>query len=92
MSETEKPKSLYAESGVNIDEQDKAIHNIKNIVKTTFTDNVVTGIGSFGAMYSVPEGYKQPILVSSSDGIGTRELLGDNTSPVRWSVLGIFDP
>lgn len=64
--------SKYKEAGVNIDEQDKAIGGIKKLVASTFTKNVVTGIGSFGAMFEVPEGYKKPILVASADGVGTK--------------------
>jgi phosphoribosylformylglycinamidine cyclo-ligase len=62
----------YRDAGVNIDEQEKAISAIKNLVASTFTPNVITGIGSFGAMYQLPEGYEKPILVSSSDGVGTK--------------------
>ncbi len=65
-------ESRYREAGVNIDEQDKAISAIKRLVAGTFTPNVVTGIGSFGAMYQLPGGYETPILVSSSDGVGTK--------------------
>ncbi len=64
--------SRYRDAGVNIDEQDKAISAIKKLVASTFTPNVVTGIGSFGAMYRLPGGYDKPILVSSSDGVGTK--------------------
>ena len=65
-------QSRYREAGVNIDEQDRAISAIKKLVASTFTPNVVTGIGSFGAMYQLPQGYETPILVSSSDGVGTK--------------------
>jgi len=64
--------SRYRDAGVNIDEQDRAISAIKELVASTFTPNVVTGIGSFGAMYQLPGGYENPILVSSSDGVGTK--------------------
>jgi len=64
--------SRYRDAGVNIDEQEKAISAIRNLVASTFTSNVITGIGSFGAMYQLPGGYENPILVSSSDGVGTK--------------------
>ncbi|NOY23164.1 MAG: phosphoribosylformylglycinamidine cyclo-ligase [Acidobacteria bacterium] len=64
--------SRYRDAGVNIDEQDKAISAIKKLAASTFTLNVITGLGSFGAMYQLPAGYKNPILVSSSDGVGTK--------------------
>ncbi|BBB32948.1 phosphoribosylformylglycinamidine cyclo-ligase [Thermotomaculum hydrothermale] len=64
--------SKYKEAGVNIDEQDKAISRIKKIVASTFTSNVLTGIGSFGTLFQIPEGYTNPVLVSSCDGVGTK--------------------
>jgi len=64
--------SRYRDAGVNIDEQDRAISAIKKLVASTFTQNVVTGLGSFGAMYQLPSGYIEPILVSSADGVGTK--------------------
>jgi len=64
--------SKYKEAGVNIDEQDKAISKIKSIVSSTFTPNVLTGIGSFGTLFSIPKGYENPVLVSSCDGVGTK--------------------
>ncbi len=64
--------SKYRDAGVNIDEQDRAISAIKKLAASTFTPNVLTGLGSFGAMYSLPRGYENPILVSSSDGVGTK--------------------
>jgi len=64
--------SKYKEAGVNIDEQERAINGIKKLVSSTFTPDVVTGIGSFGAMYELPDGYKKPILVASADGVGTK--------------------
>lgn len=65
-------ESRYRDAGVNIDEQDRAIAAIKKLVASTFTDNVVTGLGSFGAMYQLPAGYTEPVLVSSADGVGTK--------------------
>ncbi len=64
--------SKYKDSGVNIDEQEKAISRIKKIVSGTFTGGVLTGIGSFGTLFKIPEGYKDPVLVSSCDGVGTK--------------------
>ena len=61
----------YAASGVNIDEADRAVSSIKKLAKATFNKGVLTGIGSFGAMYQLA-GYKQPVLISSADGVGTK--------------------
>ena len=65
----------YKSSGVDIDAGNEAIRRIKDKVKTTFDKNVVTGLGTFGAMYDVSQllkSYKQPILVQSVDGVGTK--------------------
>jgi len=61
----------YADAGVNIDEADRAVSSIKKLARATFTPSVLTGIGSFGAMYAL-EGYKRPVLISSADGVGTK--------------------
>lgn len=61
----------YADAGVNIDEADRAVSSIKKLARATFTPSVLTGIGSFGAMYAL-EGYKKPVLISSADGVGTK--------------------
>lgn len=61
----------YADAGVNIDEADRAVSSIKKLAKATFTPSVLTGIGSFGAMFAL-DGYKKPVLISSADGVGTK--------------------
>lgn len=61
----------YADAGVNIDEADRAVASIKKLARQTFTKNVLTEIGTFGAMYSMA-GWKRPVLVSSADGVGTK--------------------
>lgn len=65
----------YKNSGVNIDAGNEAVKRIKDKVKSTFDKNVVTGLGTFGAMYDASEllkTYQQPILVQSIDGVGTK--------------------
>ena len=61
----------YSQAGVNIEEGEKTVESIKDAAKRTFSSNVLTGIGSFGAAFRV-KGYKQPVLISSADGIGTK--------------------
>src|SRR5215212_12063398 len=67
----EKAQVRYKDAGVNIDEADKAVSRIKLLARKTMTPAVLTGIGSFGAGYQL-HGYKQPVLVSSADGVGTK--------------------
>jgi len=61
----------YADAGVDIDEADRAVRQIRTFARATFTKNVLTDIGSFGGGFALT-GYKQPVLVSSADGVGTK--------------------
>ncbi len=61
----------YKSAGVDIDEATRAVDAIKPLAKSTFTRNVLTGIGSFGACYALPR-MRQPVLISSVDGVGTK--------------------
>jgi len=61
----------YKDAGVNIDEADRAVGFIRKHARGTFTKNVLTDIGSFGAGYLL-SGWKRPVLVSSADGVGTK--------------------
>lgn len=68
------PKSLsYADSGVDIDEGERAVQLIKPAVKSTFTPGVIGDIGGFGGLFK-PDfaGMKEPVLVSGTDGVGTK--------------------
>lgn len=63
----------YKSSGVNIKKADDFVHRIKPLVKSTFSKSVLSGIGNFGAFFK-PElkKFKNPVLVSSVDGVGTK--------------------
>jgi len=61
----------YKDSGVNKEEGYKAVELMKKAVAKTTNDNVLTGLGSFGAMYELGN-YKNPVLVSGTDGVGTK--------------------
>lgn len=62
---------LYRDAGVDIDEADRAVSFIKGLAKRTHSPAVLAGIGSFGAGYEL-KGVRQPVLVSSADGVGTK--------------------
>lgn len=62
----------YKESGVNIEEGYKSVKLIKDLVKETYSKYVLNGLGSFAGMVELPEGYKKPVLVSGTDGVGTK--------------------
>lgn len=63
----------YKSSGVDISAGDETVDRIKPLVRSTFNDKVLTDIGMFGGFYDASfEGYDEPILVSSTDGVGTK--------------------
>ena len=63
----------YADAGVDIDEAERATSRIKQYARRTFDDNLLAGIGSFGAAYDLKAaGFEHPVLVSSADGVGTK--------------------
>ena len=63
----------YRDSGVDIDAQDEALREVRHIARGTFTPNVVSDIGSFGGLFRAQfDGIEKPVLVSSTDGVGTK--------------------
>ena len=65
--------TTYKEAGVDIDLANRAVVKIKDLVKGTFNENTLTDIGGFGGCYLFPKDkYESPVLVSSSDGVGTK--------------------
>src|SRR5438045_7792080 len=63
----------YRDSGVDIDAQDEALREVRHIARGTFTPDVVSDIGSFGGLFRASfDGMSKPILVSSTDGVGTK--------------------
>ena len=71
MPVSRKTTTRYRDAGVNIDEADRAVRRIKSLAKSTFSENVLTGIGSFGAAFRL-SGWEKPVLISSADGVGTK--------------------
>jgi len=64
-------QTTYRDAGVNIDEADRAVSKIKRLAAGTRTSGVLTSIGSFGAGFNL-KGFRDPVLVSSADGVGTK--------------------
>jgi phosphoribosylformylglycinamidine cyclo-ligase len=63
----------YRDAGVDIDAQDEALREVKKLVRETYNSNVLSELGSFGGLFrGTFEGMESPILVSSSDGVGTK--------------------
>ena len=76
------PPLTYRDAGVDIDVGDALVDDIKKIVRSTRRPEVLAGVGGFGALVSLPKKYKQPILVSGTDGVGTKLRLGIDSGRV----------
>lgn len=62
----------YKESGVDVEEGYRAVDKYKEHAKRTAIPGLLTGLGSFAGMFEVPKGYKHPVMVSGTDGVGTK--------------------
>jgi phosphoribosylformylglycinamidine cyclo-ligase len=62
----------YKDAGVDIDAGDALVERIKPLAKKTLREGVMAGIGGFGALFEVPKRYLEPVLVSGTDGVGTK--------------------
>lgn len=78
-----KPPLSYRDAGVDIDAGDALVDDIKSIVKPTMRPEVMGGIGGFGALMRIPGKYRKPVLVSGTDGVGTKLRLGIDSGRVE---------
>lgn len=65
----------YTKAGVNIAAGNRAVDAIRTAVQATYTPEVLGGLGNFGSAFEIPSGYQQPVLISGTDGVGTKLLL-----------------
>ena len=85
-----KQKIDYKSAGVDIDAGNEAVDRIKDGVKSTFTSNVLTGLGSFGSLYDLKpilENYNHPVMVQSIDGVGTKTIIARKME--KFDTIGI---
>jgi len=68
----QKPSLSYKDAGVDIDAGNALVERIKQVTRRTHRPEVMGSIGGFGALCELPTGYKQPVLVSGTDGVGTK--------------------
>ena len=70
----EDTKLTYKDAGVDTKEGERAVSLMKEHVKGTFNENVLTGLGSFGSLFAtwMLQDMKEPVLVSGTDGVGTK--------------------
>ncbi len=80
----------YRSAGVDIDAGNEAVDRIKDIVRSTFTENVLTGLGSFGSLFDlrpILDNYREPVLVQSIDGVGTKTIIARKLN--KYDTIGI---
>jgi len=77
----------YKDAGVDIDAGDALVERIKPLAKRTMRPEVLAGIGGFGALIEISKKYKEPVLVSGTDGVGTKLKLGFELN--RHDTVGI---
>ena len=84
---SDKPSLSYKDAGVDIDAGDALVQRIKSVAKATARPEVVGGLGGFGALCRIPTGYTSPLLVSGTDGVGTKLKLALQLN--RHDTIGI---
>ncbi len=72
MTDNKSPSLSYKDAGVDIDAGNALVERIKGVAKRTSRPGVLAGLGGFGALFELPSGYKNPVLVSGTDGVGTK--------------------
>ena len=77
----------YRDAGVDIDAGDALVDRIKPMARSTMREGVLAGIGGFGALFEVPKRYREPVLVSGTDGVGTKLKLAFHLD--RHDTVGI---
>ena len=86
----ENKKTDYKSAGVDIEAGNVAVDIIKDKVKTTFSKDVLTGIGSFGSLFSLKsilKDYEDPVMVQSIDGVGTKTIIARKMN--KFNTIGI---
>jgi len=77
----------YRDAGVDIGAGDELVERIKPFAKKTLREGVLSGLGGFGALFEVPKRYREPVLVSGTDGVGTKLKLAFDLK--RHDTVGI---
>ena len=84
---TERGRSAYRRAGVDVDAGEQAVELIRAHVDSTRRPEVVGGLGGFGGAFSIPEGYREPLLIASTDGVGTKTVIAAAVG--RFDTIGI---
>lgn len=88
MSQSDNQQSLsYKDAGVDIEAGNDLVDRIKETARSTRRPEVLSGLGGFGGLFALPSGYKEPVLVSGTDGVGTKLRLAIDAN--RHDTIGI---
>ena len=88
-----KKKIDYKSAGVDIDAGNNAVEIIKDKVKSTHSKEVLTGIGSFGSLFNLRDilvKYKEPVMVQSIDGVGTKTIIARKMNKFNTCLFYFF--
>ena len=80
-------RAAYAEAGVDVDAGDQAVELMRAAIESTRRPEVLGGLGGFGGAVTIPAGYRKPVLVSSTDGVGTKTAIAAALG--RYDTIGI---
>jgi phosphoribosylformylglycinamidine cyclo-ligase len=80
-------RSAYASAGVDVAAGDRAVELMRAAVESTHRPEVISRLGGFGAAVAIPPGYREPVLVSSTDGVGTKTAIA--AAMARYDSVGI---
>ncbi len=80
-------RSAYRHAGVDVDAGDRAVELMRGHVDSTRRPEVVGGLGGFGGAFSIPAGYREPLLIASTDGVGTKTAIAASVG--RFDTIGI---
>ena len=80
-------RSAYRQAGVDIDAGERAVELMREHVDSTRRPEVVGGLGGFGGAFAIPDGYREPLLIASTDGVGTKTAIAASIG--RFDTIGI---
>lgn len=79
-------RAAYAAAGVDVSAGERAVELMREAVEATHGPHVLGGLGGFGAAVAIPPGYREPVLVSATDGVGTKTAIAQALG--RWDTIG----
>jgi phosphoribosylformylglycinamidine cyclo-ligase len=80
-------RSAYRDAGVDVEAGERAVELMRGHVESTRRPGTVEPLGGFGGAFSIPDGYREPLLIASTDGVGTKTVIA--TAVGRFDTLGI---